>query len=375
MDIYFQDLDIVAVVLGGVVFLFFAIQLYYYSHYFSGVIRKNRKDKQGRTIFNFAQPPVSVIICARNEAENLSNFLPKVLEQRYPNFEVILVNDGSEYTNLYVTNIPTGTNIISRKKLAITIGIKAAKNELLLFTDADCYPVSEDWISLMVQNMTADTEFVIGFGDYMKEKSFINRLISYDTLFIAMQYFGFAYAGKPYMGVGRNLMYKRSTFYRNKGFAGHLHIASGDDDLLINKAGNRTNTAISCKANSKTMSVPEKTFTKWCLQKKRHLRASALYSTDSRRRIGMEAVSRYLFYLSLIPAALTLNIYLIAFAALLLIIRYIKQLSTINKTAKILNTSKHVLAIPIFDILLPIISFCLLITMGKNNVKSQPRSI
>lgn len=388
MDIYFQDLDIVAVVLGGVVFLFFAIQLYYYSHYFSGVIRKNRKDKQGRTIFNFAQPPVSVIICARNESENLSNFLPKVLEQRYPNFEVILVNDGSEdntdivlsalqqkYTNLYVTNIPTGTNIISRKKLAITIGIKAAKNELLLFTDADCYPVSEDWISLMVQNMTADTEFVIGFGDYMKEKSFINRLISYDTLFIAMQYFGFAYAGKPYMGVGRNLMYKRSTFYRNKGFAGHLHIASGDDDLLINKAGNRTNTAIACKANSKTMSVPEKTFAKWCLQKKRHLRASALYSTDSRRRIGMEAVSRYLFYLSLIPAALTFNIYLIAFAALLVIIRYIKQLSTINKTAKILNTSKHVLAIPIFDILLPIISFCLLITNGKNNDKSQPRSV
>ena len=96
MDIYFQDLDIVAVVLGGVVFLFFAIQLYYYSHYFSGVIRKNCKDKQGRIIFNFAQPPVSVIICARNESENLSNFLPKVLEQRYPNFEVILVNDGSE---------------------------------------------------------------------------------------------------------------------------------------------------------------------------------------------------------------------------------------------------------------------------------------
>ena len=123
------------------------------------------------------------------------------------------------------------------------------------------------------------------------------------------------------------------------------------------------------------MSVPEKTFTKWCLQKKRHLRASALYSTDSRRRIGMEAVSRYLFYLSLIPAALTFNIYLIAFAALLLIIRYIKQLSTINKTAKILNTSKHVLAIPIFDILLPIISFFLLITNGKNNDKSQPRSI
>lgn len=384
MYIDFQDFNFMLLLPGVVVLLFFGIQMYYYLRYFSGVIRKNRDDNRNKYVHNTEQPPVSVIICARNEEENLRNFLPKILEQKYPNFEVILVNDGSEdntdivlnsfaqkYSNLYITNIPADTNIISRKKLAITVGIKAAKNELLLFTDADCYPVSEDWISTMVQNMDTNTEFVIGFGDYIKKRSFVNRLIAYDTLFIAMQYFGFAYAGKPYMGVGRNLMYRRSTFYQNKGFAGHLHIASGDDDLLINKVGNSVNTAIACSAQSKTMSVPEKNFAKWCLQKKRHLKASALYSASSRRSIGVEVLSRILFYLSLIPVVFTFNIFLILFAVLLFASRFTVQMIIINKTAKILDTSRHALSILLFDIFLPVISFWMLVTNRTNYDKAQ----
>ncbi len=373
MESYFQGFNLILLLLGVVMFLFFCVQVYYYLHYFSGVIRQNRKIAQGKVKFSVEQPPVSIIICARNEEENLRNFLPKIMEQDYPDFEVILVNDGSEdntecvlnsfaeqYPNLYITNVPIDTNIISRKKLAITIGVKAAKNELLLFTDADCYPVSDQWINLMVRNLDKNTELVIGYGDYIREKSFVGKLISYDTLFIAMQYLGFAYSGKPYMGVGRNLMYKRSTFYQNKGFAGHLHISSGDDDLLVNKVGNSENTAIACTAESKTMSVPEATFDKWLKQKQRHLKASSLYSPRSRRRIGVEAITRFGFYLSLLTAIFTFNIYITAFALLLFVLRYTIQVLIVNNTAKRLGSAKHFVSIILFDIMLPIISLWLL---------------
>lgn len=373
MELYFQGSNLILLLLGVVIFLFFFVQIYYYLHYFSGVIRQNRKIAQGKVKFSAERPPVSIIICARNEEENLRNFLPKIMEQDYPDFEVILVNDGSEdntenvlnsfaeqYPNLYITNVPIDTNIISRKKLAITIGVKAAKNELLLFTDADCYPVSDQWINLMVRNLDKNTEVVIGYGDYIREKTFISKLISYDTLFIAMQYLGFAYSGKPYMGVGRNLMYKRSTFYQNKGFAGHLHISSGDDDLLVNKVGNRENTAIACTAESKTMSIPEATFTKWLKQKQRHLKASSLYSPQSRRWIGVEAITRFGFYFSLLAIIFTFNIKVIAFALLLFAIRYTIQVLVVNNTSKRLGSAKHFISIILFDIMLPIISLWLL---------------
>lgn len=373
MESYLQGFNLILSLLGVVIFLFFCVQIYYYLCYYSGVIRQNRKISQGKVQFSAEQPPVSIIICARNEEDNLRNFLPKIMEQDYPNFEVILVNDGSEdntegvlnsfaeqYPNLYITKVPIDTNIISRKKLAITIGVKAAKNELLLFTDADCYPVSDQWINLMVRNLGSNTELVIGYGDYIREKSFIGKLISYDTLFIAMQYFGFAYSGKPYMGVGRNLMYKRSTFYQNKGFAGHLHIASGDDDLLVNKVGNRENTAIACIAESKTMSVPEATFAKWLKQKQRHLKSSSLYSPQSRRRIGVEVITRFGFYMSMVTAIFTFNIVVIGLALLLFAVRYMIQMLVVNKTAKKLGSAKHFVAIILFDILLPIISLWLL---------------
>ena len=169
------------------------------------------------------QPPVSVIICAHNESENLRRFLPLILEQNYDEYEVIIVNDGScnnterlikelqkDYHNLYITNIPQETRIISHKKLAITVGIKAAKNEILLFTDADCRPLTPNWISSMVRNFDNDTEFVLGHGNYYRQKGFVSKMVSYDTLTIAMQYMGFAMLGCPYMGVGRNMAYRKT---------------------------------------------------------------------------------------------------------------------------------------------------------------------
>lgn len=376
MAIDLDELNLIILAVGTVAILAaFVVQVYYYLHYFSAIIAENRKRKRNNfSAHNSPTPSVSVIICARNEEDNLREFLPKVLEQDYPNFEVIVVNDASEdntsqvlddfaklYPHLYVTNMPNDINIISRKKLAVTVGVKAAKNELLLMTDADCYPASKDWIRSMVSNVTDGIEFVVGYGDYITERSIVNRLITYDTLFIAMQYMGFALRGKPYMAVGRNFLYRKSTFYKYKGFAGHLHIVSGDDDLLINKAGNATNTAVATRAESKTMSVAEPTMSKWLLQKSRHLTSSSLYTKSSRRRIGGEVASRALFYLLVVCGLAYADLYVSAFVLSLFVLRCAMQAVVINKTAKRLQSRRYSISILIFDIVLPVISLWLMI--------------
>lgn len=371
MKFGFSDFGLIEWGFLCLVLLVFAVQLFYYLWFYTGVWLKNRKPYAFSA--DTKLPPVSVIICARNEEQNLRNFLPKVMEQDYPNFEVILVDDASEddteivlnamkeqYPNLYTTRIPERVTVYSRKKLAVTIGIKAAKHETLLFTDADCYPESSRWIREMVDEL-ADKDFVLGYGDYEQKPTILSRLINYDTLFIAMQYLGFAYRGKPYMAVGRNLMYKKSVFYDNKGFAGHLHLASGDDDLFVNKAANGSNTAIACSAESKTMSLPEPTFDKWINQKKRHLTASPLYSKGSKRLIGGEIFTRGIFYVLLLLSFFTLNITLIASSALMFVLRYVLQTVVINKTSKLLRSRRFFLIIIFADIALPIISLWLMI--------------
>ena len=178
-------------------------------------------------------------------------FLPSVLEQEYPDYEVIVVNDCSEdnsydvlgillekYPNLKISTINKDPKFTHNKKFAQFIGIKAAKNELLLFTDADCKPVSNRWLEYMTSHFDEKTNFVLGYGGFFSKGGLLNKYIRYDCMFIAMQYLGMALRGVPYMGVGRNLAYRRSVFFRNKGFGSHNHIVSGDDDLMVNSIGN-----------------------------------------------------------------------------------------------------------------------------------------
>ena len=377
MPEFLNNFDTVSIVFAAIFLLFFVVQIVYYLYFFTGVALRNKNLKNGKITVRDNQPPVSVIICAKNEQENLQNFLPSILEQNYPNFEVIVVNDGSyddtedvlnflskKYSNLYYTSISNEVKVLSPKKLAITVGIKAAKHDLLVFTDADCRPQSNNWLALMARNFLPKTEFVLGFGDYFTEKSIINHLISFDTLFIAMQYLGFAYRGSPYMGIGRNMAYRKETFFRMRGFAGHLHIASGDDDLLVNSAATKENTQIECTKESKTLSVPKKSFLRWLSQKSRHLSVAPLYSAKSKRMLGGEILSRTMFYLFFTLLLLTKNIFFIIFALSLFLVRFIVQLVVINITAKQLGSRKFFLSIIFWEILLPLISLYLS-TIGK----------
>jgi len=336
------------------------LQLYYYLYFFGRVAFKKEKRKNAR------KEPVSVVICAKNEAENLSKYLPAILMQNYPDYEVIVVNDCSEdntsdvldgfqkkYPHLKITNIQRDPKFTHGKKLALTIGIKAAQNEWLLLTDADCKPETENWITTMQKNFSRDSSVVLGYGGYYSRNSFLNNYIRFDTFFIALQYFGMALAGFPYMGVGRNLAYRRSLFFKNKGFASHRKIASGDDDLFINQTATRINTKVEYNFKSHTRAEPKNTIFEWVKQKKRHLSTGWHYNAKTKWLLGGELAGRILFYILFV--VLISNLWFNYIVAGIFLLRFISMAVIFKSAMKRLNEKYLFIPSFFYDFISPII--------------------
>lgn len=260
--------------------------------------------------------PLSVVICARNEADNLRLHLPSLLAQDHPNFEVVVVNDRSwdetedvlkqfakAYANLKVVDILDGEKFLAGKKFAATMGIKAAANEWLVFTDADCKPASSAWLRGMQQPTDQNIALVLGYSPYYKRKSLLNALIRFETFFTAVNYLSFALKGMPYMGVGRNMAYKKSLFFENKGFAAHMHIPSGDDDLFVNASATPTNTTIQFHRDAQVWSEPKTTFLSYLRQKKRHFGAGKFYKPKHKFILSLQIIAQVLFYTFVIVLA------------------------------------------------------------------------
>lgn len=356
------------------------VQIYYYLRYFTGIIHKSKENSPKKIDSDIQKLPVSVVICARDEEINLRKFLPMILQQNYPQYEVIVVDDGSydnteeyllsvtkQYPHLKTSFVPKDAKSRSTKKLGLTIGIKAASYDLLLFTDADCMPEGNLWISEMVKNFHPQTEFVLGYGGYLKEKGFLNKLIKFDTLFIGMQYLGMAIARRPYMGVGRNMAYRKETFFKMKGFASTLGLLSGDDDLMIQRGANETNVEVAVSAGSVTWSEPKTTFKRWLAQKERHLSVSEHYKNSSKLLLAVEPASRGLFYTSIVLITVFGNWVAVAAAILLLLLRWFAlQMPVINKSARILGDERFYFTIPLFDVFLPLNTLYILIFKRKN---------
>ena len=349
----------------------FIHQIYFYLRY----LRLGGKVPQ-KTDSDVQLPAVSVIVCAHNEYDNLQDYLSILLEQDYPCYEVIVVDDSSEdgsdlllerwsrqYGNLYHTFVPRGARVLSNKKLALTIGIKAAHYDYLLLTDADCRPESKHWIREMMKGFSNEqTELVLGFSPYFEKKGLLNHIIGYDTLFNGLQYMGMARAGKPYMGVGRNLAYKRETFFSVGGFKGLLGNRAGDDDLFVNRIANAANTVVVNNPNSIVWSVPKTTWREWFHQKRRHLSVSPQYRTKSKIQLTLEPLSRGIFYASLLISAIVGNIELISIALALFLLRLLVQLIIINVSARRLNMRGYSLGLIAYDIILPLITLYMMLT-------------
>ncbi|WP_158795926.1 glycosyltransferase [Pedobacter sp. L105] len=289
--------------LGALVFCF-AVQLYFslFIHLKLALVKVEDIPSQARN-------PLSVVICARNEAENLTKFLPAVLEQNYPDFEVIVVNDRSwdqtrvvlegfaeQYKHLKIVTVSDGGKFIAGKKFAVTMGIKATSNEWLVFTDADCVPASDHWLLDMQQPENDNTEILLGYSPYLRKRGLLNSLIRFETFFTAVNYLSFALKGNPYMGVGRNMAYKKSLFFRSKGFAAHMHIPSGDDDLFVNANAHSRNTEIRINLHAQVWSEPNTSFLGYLRQKKRHFGAGKLYKPAHKFILSVQIIFQFLFY-------------------------------------------------------------------------------
>lgn len=324
--------------------------------------------------------PISVIVCAKNEAENVIRYIPILAEQEYPDFEIILIDDAScdgtleifeefekKYPNVKLVKVENNEAFWGSKKYALTLGIKAAKKDYLLFTDADCYPTTKDWIMTMSSQFTLHKTIVLGYGAYEKiAGSFLNKMIRFETMLTAVQYFSWAKKGHPYMGIGRNLAYKKEEFYTVKGFISHMKIRSGDDDLFINQVAKGKNTTVCFAPESFTYSQPKTTFKSWFIQKRRHVSTANHYKLFDKTQLAIFYVSQLLFLL--------LSIFLLAFqfqwilVLSIIIFRYLFVWITIGFSAGKLKEKDVMYWFPIIEIVLIFTQLSIFLT----NIFSKP---
>jgi biofilm PGA synthesis N-glycosyltransferase PgaC len=306
--------------------------------------------------------PISVIISARNEAYNLTANLPLILEQNYPDFEVVVVNDCSydrsedilkefaaQYPRLKIVTITEHDRFKTGKKFALTLGIKAAKNEHLLFTDADCAPASTNWITYMAAGFVAQTQIVLGYSPYKKAGNFINPFIRFETVKTAINYLSAALKGDAYMGVGRNLAYTKTLFFGAKGFATHMHVLSGDDDLFVNQNATADNTVIEINPDAFMFTDAKTSVSTWFRQKRRHSSVGKLYKSKHKNALALDAVSGFLFYI-LLTLCLVFNFDSLLVLGLFMF-RLIFQLIIYSKLFKRLNGKDLLWYLPVFDVI------------------------
>ncbi len=327
------------------IFIFFciviAIQLFYYLYFFQRLANYVPPVKKASQ-----QYPVSVIVCAKNEAANIVQNLPGILLQDYRStHEIILVNDNStdetkylieefqkSFKNLQHLSLKQEAKMIPGKKFPLSMGIRSAKYEVVLLTDADCIPASEHWLYQMQQGYDDNIQIVLGYGAYKKKPGLLNKLIRFETFHTALQYLSFALAGKPYMGVGRNLSYKKQLFLNNKGFSAINHIPGGDDDLFIGMVAKKGNTAIVIDKDAHTVSEPKQSWREWQKQKDRHYTTSKFYKKNIKTWLGLYSLSQVLIYPAFAAAILFFNWYIVlAIFLLRLIVIAINWKNTMQK--------------------------------------------
>ena len=314
-------------ILLSVAGVFLIIQYIYYLGIYNRIHMRNITDRKNELHFTKELPPLSVVICARNESENLRRFLPAILEQDYPQFEVIV--------------------------------IKASKHDWLVFTEANCQPASNQWLRLMARNFTPHTQIVLGYSGYERGKGWLHKRISFNTLFTSLRYLGFALAGKPYMGLGRNLAYRKELFFKQKGYSTHLNLQRGEDDLFINQIANTENTRVETNARAIMRMQPIERYKDWKEERVSYMATARYYKGVQRYLLGFETCSRLLFYMACI-AGIVFGIihshWLVAGIAFFIwLLRYTVQAIVINKTATDQEENRHYyFSLLLFDLLQPL---------------------
>lgn len=366
---YFQ-FGIIEIVAISILFLLLLFQLFFYFYYYRRPYNYTCNYNVDELSAKNTYPMVSVIISSENEAEYLADNLPLILKQDYPNFEVIVVNDGStdesndileglklRYNNLYQTYLPlSGDNKIGRRKLTYTLGIKAAKGDILLFTEPYCKPVSNKWIRYMVNDISEKTDVVLGYSYYAHSDRFYNRIARFDNHISSMQYISMAIMDKPFIGTYRNIAFRKHLFFDNKGFSSFLNFENGED-LFINQIVNNTNTSVALSQDS-MVETNLNSFSLWRSIKKNYSMTRSRIRGGNKSGFKLESASRYLFYILFVMlvsfASIESEWGLLGLAVLFFIIRLSVQLTLINRSARYFNSGIFHFSLPLMDILQPI---------------------
>ncbi len=354
----------------GITFLLFVIQMMYNLITYARPLRFAKKRSKSETqAESRTLPPVSIIIYARGDAESLRSNLPLFLSQDYPDYEVIVVNDGedsdsedvlkilsSENKHLYYTYVPVDTQYLSHKKLALTMGIKAAKNDILLFTEANCQPLSQKWIQTMTASYASGTDIRLGFCAFQKNKGFLNKLISYDNLLNGLQYLSSALAHHPFSGNGKNLSYRRNLFFAHKGYSKSLNIHAGADDLFINEAATKQNTQVEFSPES-IISIDNSDYLTWKEMKIARVVTQHFFKGAS---LAFHKFYTASFFLFLIAALATIvfgifgNWTISIAAGLLLIARFIIKAMVFRRSSLLLQQKPLCMSLLILEFALPL---------------------
>jgi glycosyltransferase involved in cell wall biosynthesis len=362
-------------VLSGLTFCFIIRMLFYWAvlakpYYYMQYIASERLHNPT------AHPPVSVIVYLKNSKYDLFQLFSNILEQDYPEFEVIVVTDGisdedeeklkrlkNQYANLYSTHVPDDTKNVSRKKLALTLGIKAAKYDKLLFTESDSRLRTTEWIFSLARHFSAKKTVVLGFSALENNKENLShRFMEYDYFFSNLQMISCALLNQPYAGNGRNMAYSKEHFIEQRGFVKHRILQQGEDDLFINDIATGENTAVELSAQSVTLSEINDS-REWEQQKTDRMVTQRFYKRGPVAFWRLETYTRIGFFAALIacfisgfPYTSEPDLLLPGIALACFIVIFSSQLFIINKILKYLQLENFYLTILLFDIFQPFVN-------------------
>lgn len=356
--------------------IFFIVQLIFYLYLFrKPYLYANKQSIENETLTKSDKdlPGISIIITAKNEAENLRKNLPSILNQEYHNFQVIVVDNAStdstadvldsfrsRHPNLYVTFLPIGYNATNNKKLALTLAIKAAKYDILIFTEPDTKPLSNKWVYEYAKAFNKNKDIVLGSCQLDIGKSFFKKYILFDNLMSGIRYTSMAIANRPYMGIGRNMGFRKELFFDNKGFSSLLNMENGEDNIFINRITTKENTDVILSPHSMVESNVVDGISSWRSVKTTYLTTRKYYKGSRAKLLSLEIFSRYIFYM-LLAALCIIGVVssikaIILFAILLFVIRFTVQLIVVNKNSKVYNAGGFYFTLPLFDLIKPMVN-------------------
>ena len=337
-------------------FIFLSFLLLFLHAFVRRQLLRGLKKKERSLAEDF---PVSVVICARNEEANLRKNLPLLLDQSHRNSEWILVDDASEDATLEVMKtwagkdhrirvIEMGSKKHPGKKEALSKGLAAARNELILLTDADCRPAGRQWISRMAAGLLRESDLVLGYAPLEPEKGFLSKFLRFDASVVAMHYLALAEAGYPYMGVGRNIACRKSLYDSYRPQAGAAAIASGDDDLFVNAVAGKARIEVCLDPAAFMYSSHAPDLRTWRRQKRRHLSAGRFYKKRDLLMLAVYPFALLLLYLIFLLLLFSGN----AFIALIVCLFYsISAIFITSRSFRILNQSDLRFAMPLLEFL------------------------